>query len=114
MDSLVVDEIVLVLIDEYWAPLRAHAGMTLPAHTAPSGVLTDNEACVHLRKALVTEVGEAHIDVRASELGFYHVGDYYAVLSRVRVPPGTDVRQRNPMRIYTKEQNPRLLMTVYM
>ena len=116
MDSWVVERIFRLLTSDYWASERAKAGMTPTDVTVPRGVLTDDDACARLLNALVQEVGAGHHDVRSSNLSFYQVGDYYAVFSELRVHPELvgEVKQRHPMRIYSMEQKPRLLMTVYM
>ncbi|MCY7286846.1 MAG: hypothetical protein LH624_00975 [Cryobacterium sp.] len=117
VQSYQVNEIFVLLTDEFWASERASAGMTLTEATAPRGVLNDNDACVHLVQALKDAIGKDSYELGDKyELSFYHVGDYHAVFSRLRIPAGTEpeVRQRHPMHIFTKEKKPRLLMTVYM
>ena len=112
-----IGKVYRLLTDDFWASERAKAGMAPTAPSAPRGVLTDTDACVHLRHALEQIVGKDSVEVSdESELSFYYAGDYYAVFSELRIAAGTEpeVRQRHPMRIFTKEKKPRLLMTVYM
>jgi hypothetical protein len=116
MESLILDALASILSGDYWAAERQKAGMSVTPATAPRGVLNDTDTCVHLRRALRRKLGKGASDVSdKSELGFYYMGDYYAVLSRVRIPPGTEpeVRQRHPMHIFTKGKKPRLLLTIY-
>lgn len=116
-ESRAVRQVFSVLTDDYWATERAKAQMTLTTASAPRGVLNDNDTCVHLRKALEQVVGKGSDELGdRHELGFYFVGDYYAVFSRVKPDPTSElqVNQHLPMRIFTREKKPRLVMTVYM
>jgi hypothetical protein len=110
-------ELFSLLTEDAWAPERAKTGVTAPAPTAPRGLLRDNDACVHLRRALKGVVGKDSDELGSRyELVYLYAGPYHAVCSRVKPDPtsGLEVMQRLPTRIFSNQKRPRLLMMVYM
>jgi hypothetical protein len=121
-ESSMIETIFEVFTGEYWAAERAKVGIAPQSASVPHGLLSDNSACVRLRKAArkqlaaqAPELDAREVDARY-DLSFFSMGNYYAVLGRVRVDPSSNaiVRQRMPMFIFTKDKKPRFLMDVYM
>lgn len=98
-----VEHYASVFADSDYADFRASLGIATMAADAPRAVVRDPRICARLRPLVLQQLRKFYPDpVRLADwdLLFFRFGDYYAVSTTPKLPPGMVVNGYSPVFIY--------------